>query len=251
MSYSGLSVTPRFWFVVPAAGVGARMAADRPKQYLQLGSLTVLDHTLSRLLSFPRTSGIQLAVSDDDPYWPHSRFFSHPGIQVCSGGKERADSVNNALKALRDRADASDWVLVHDVARPCITHDDLNILCDTLKDHPVGGLLGIPLADTLKWVGANGVERTVDRRYIWRAFTPQMFRYEKLLDALAQAKERQQDVTDEASAIELLGFSPQMIEGRADNIKITRPGDLELAEFYCQQQEIQGITKDIHYKTNG
>jgi 2-C-methyl-D-erythritol 4-phosphate cytidylyltransferase len=150
-------------------------------------------------------------------------------IQQVAGGKERADSVLNALLHLHaNGADDNDWVLVHDAARPNLARSDLdNLLCE-LKDDPVGGLLAVPAKDTLKRADASGrVVETVDRSLIWQAYTPQMFRLGALHRALADSLVSNVSITDEASAIEWAGQSPRLIEGRADNIKVTRPEDLE------------------------
>ena len=144
----------------------------------------------------------------------------------------------NGLQLLSSIASEDDWVLVHDAARPCIHHDDISHMIDILKDHPVGGLLGLPVADTMKRTGAEGnVLQTVSRDNLWRALTPQMFRLGQLQKALQTALDDQFLVTDDASAMEHIGLQPLMVEGRADNIKITRPDDLSLAEMYLAQQE--------------
>jgi 2-C-methyl-D-erythritol 4-phosphate cytidylyltransferase len=220
---------PAFWAVIPAAGVGARMAADRPKQYLQLGGLTILEHSLLCFLDHPRLKGMVVSLAVDDPYWPTLPCALDSRIQRVAGGKERADSVLNALLHLHaNGADDNDWVLVHDAARPNLARTDLDNLLSELKDDPVGGLLAVPAKDTLKRADANGrVTETVDRSLIWQAYTPQMFRLGALHRALADSLVSNIPITDEASAIEWAGQSPRLIEGRADNIKVTRPEDLE------------------------
>ena len=227
----------KYWAVIPAAGVGKRMQADRPKQYLELHGRTVLEHTLSRFLDHPRISGVVVALTDGDPYWQELAI-SHPKLVTASGGEERCHSVLNALQVLRARAGADDWVLVHDAARPCLRREDLDHLIETLAYHPVGGLLGLPVADTMKRTAADDtVVETVPREHLWRALTPQMFRLGELRTALDSALQNQRLVTDDASAMELMGKAPKMIEGHGDNIKITRPQDLMLAELYLAQQE--------------
>ncbi|WP_296178572.1 2-C-methyl-D-erythritol 4-phosphate cytidylyltransferase [Pseudomonas sp. UBA1879] len=220
---------PAFWAVIPAAGVGARMAADRPKQYLQLGGLTILEHSLLCFLDHPRLKGLVISLAADDPYWPTLPCALDTRIQQVAGGKERADSVLNALLHLHaSGADDNDWVLVHDAARPNLARSDLDNLLTQLADDPVGGLLAVPAKDTLKRADANGrVTETVDRSLIWQAYTPQMFRLGALHRALADSLVSNVSITDEASAIEWAGQSPRLIEGRADNIKVTRPEDLE------------------------
>jgi len=225
----------KFWAVVPAAGVGKRMNADRPKQYLQLNGKTVLEQTLLRLLQAEVFTAVSVAISVEDPYWPELPLASHAKVVTAAGGKERADSVLSALKAIRDVAADSDWVLVHDAARPCLTTDDIHLLINTLVDDEVGGILALASHDTLKNVQGKSILGTLDRSHIWRALTPQMFRYGRLKSAL-EAAEGNLAVTDEASAVEMQGWQPKIVEGRPDNIKITRPEDLALAQFYLEQQ---------------
>jgi 2-C-methyl-D-erythritol 4-phosphate cytidylyltransferase len=227
---------PRFWAVVPAAGVGKRMGADLPKQYLEVLGKPVLQHTLERLLSVPALSGIAVALGEEDGYWPSLPLADHPTIYRAPGGKERADSVLSGLRRLEGIADPEDWVLVHDAARLCLTRADVEKLMETLKDDPVGGILGLPVSDTLKSVEGTGILATVDRSRVWRALTPQMFRHGLLKQALEEAAQNGSLVTDEASAIELKGLRPKLVEGRPDNIKITRPEDLPLAAFYLERQ---------------
>ena len=223
------------WAVVPAAGVGKRMQADRPKQYLPLAGQTVIEHTLLRLLQSGAFQAVAVAISVEDPYWPELAISQHPQVITAAGGKERADSVLSALKALQGQAAEDDWVLVHDAARPCLTSADIHLQINSLKDDTVGGILALSSHDTLKQVDGDNITATVDRKHIWRALTPQMFRYGMLRDALQQT-EGNPAITDEASALELLGFQPKIVEGRPDNIKITRPEDLALAQFYMEQQ---------------
>jgi 2-C-methyl-D-erythritol 4-phosphate cytidylyltransferase len=227
----------RYWAAVPAAGVGKRMQADRPKQYLPLGGETVIEQTLSRLLNAAVFSKVCIAISEEDPYWPELPVATHADVITAPGGKERADSVLSALRALDGLADEQDWVLVHDAARPCLTSADIHLLIDVLRDDPVGGILALPSHDTLKQARGGVIEGSVDRRWVWRALTPQMFRYGMLRDALRRTA-GDPAITDEASALELLGFSPKIVEGRPDNIKITRPEDLALAQFYLEQQAV-------------
>ncbi|AMK77945.1 MULTISPECIES: 2-C-methyl-D-erythritol 4-phosphate cytidylyltransferase [Methylomonas] len=223
------------WAVVPAAGVGKRMQADRPKQYLPLAGKTVIEHTLNRLLQSGAFQAVAVAISLEDPYWPELDVSKHPNVITAPGGKERADSVLSALKSLQGQAAEDDWVLVHDAARPCLTASDIHLQIETLKNDAVGGILALSSHDTLKHVDGDTITATIDRKHVWRALTPQMFKYGMLRDALQQT-EGNPAVTDEASALELLGFQPKIVEGRPDNIKITRPEDLALAQFYMEQQ---------------
>ncbi|UZD64360.1 MULTISPECIES: 2-C-methyl-D-erythritol 4-phosphate cytidylyltransferase [Marinobacter] len=231
--------SPRFWLVVPAAGIGQRMQADLPKQYLTLNGRFVLDVTLERLLSCGAWAGCVVPLHCDDQWWPASASAGDARIEPCPGGAERADSVLAALKHLQGRAAADDWVLVHDVARPCIHPDDVARLRSTLADDACGGLLAAPVSDTVKEVapGSNQVLVTRDRRQLWRAFTPQMFRYGDLVAALQRGVcEQPGAITDEASAMEQMGWHPRVVTGRTDNIKITVPEDLALAEFILARQ---------------
>ncbi|AZC16633.1 2-C-methyl-D-erythritol 4-phosphate cytidylyltransferase [Pseudomonas sp. CMR5c] len=220
---------PAFWAVIPAAGVGARMAADRPKQYLQLGGRTILEHSLGCFLDHPGLKGLVVSVAPDDPYWPTLAYAQDGRIQRVDGGAERSDSVLNALLHLHAQGAADDdWVLVHDAARPNLARDDLDKLLAELADDPVGGLLAVPARDTLKRIDSRGrVLETVDRSLIWQAYTPQMFRLGALHRALADSLVADVAITDEASAMEWAGQAPRLIEGRSDNLKVTRPEDLE------------------------
>jgi len=227
---------PRLWGVVPAAGIGRRMGADIPKQYLKLGDRTVLEHTLAALDSTHVFAGIVVSITRDDPYWPHLAPRLSCALFTAPGGSERVESVLNALDTLREHASDEDWVLVHDAARPCVRMQDITALIDVLEHDPVGGLLAIPLRDTMKQ--ANAQQRsvaTVDRRELWHALTPQMFRVGVLRSALRAAVAAGVTVTDDASAMEQAGYQPRLVEGHADNLKITRPEDLVLAEFYLRQ----------------
>ncbi len=220
---------PAFWAVIPAAGVGARMRADRPKQYLELAGRTILEHSLACFLDHPNLKRVVVGLSVDDPYWPELDCASDSRIERVDGGKERADTVLKALLRLDELgARPNDWVLVHDAARPNLSRGDLDLLLAELADDAIGGLLAVPARDTLKRAGPDGrVAETVDRSVIWQAYTPQMFRFGSLHRSLADALVSGVAVTDEASAIEWSGQAPRLIEGRADNLKVTRPEDLD------------------------
>ncbi len=221
--------SPSFWVVIPAAGVGARMQADRPKQYLPLAGRSILEHTLDVFLDHPGLRGLVVCLAADDPYWPQLACSRDPRVQRAEGGAERADSVLRGLQRLTALgAQARDWVLVHDAARPNLARGDLQRLLDSLAEDPVGGLLAVPARDTLKRIGPDGrVRETIDRSLIWQAYTPQMFRLGSLQLALAGALQAGVAITDEASAMEWAGQAPRLVEGRSDNIKITRPEDLD------------------------
>lgn len=215
------------------------MNADIPKQYLSLAGKTVLEWTLERLLKVPGVKGIVVAIRDDDQHWPALALSEkYPQLTVVAGGDERHLSVLNALNALESLANADDWVLVHDAARPCINLQDISALRHKLQSHAVGGILATRVSDTLKRVAKSGsIEATVDRSVLWQAQTPQQFRYGLLRSALMAAQQNNYPVTDESSAIERAGYQPLIIEGRRDNLKITRPEDLALAGWILQQQE--------------
>ncbi|MCC4815634.1 2-C-methyl-D-erythritol 4-phosphate cytidylyltransferase [Vibrio lentus] len=222
--------------VVPAAGVGSRMKADRPKQYLQIHGKTILEHTVEKLLSHPQVSKIVVAVSDDDPYYPELPLNLNPQVIRVSGGMERADSVLSALDYIAQQQ-LSDWVMVHDAARPCIQLSDIDKLISGAMTHDVGAILAAPVRDTMKRGAQGQIEHTVDRVDLWHALTPQMFRSKPLRKVLSEALQQGVSITDEASAFEWKGLSPALIAGRSDNFKITQPEDLALAEFYLSQNK--------------
>lgn len=214
------------------------MQADRPKQYLLLDQQPVIFHTLQRLVSHPLIEGVVIALSANDPYWPTLDLPADWPIHTTVGGDQRAQSVSNALQFLKTLTDSDPWVLVHDAARPCIRHSDIDTLIHQLVEDPVGGILGVPLSETVKRVNDDQlIETTVDRAGLWRAATPQMFRLQALSQALQQASQANIQMTDEAGAMERLGLKPKMVAGHADNIKITLPQDLALAGLYLQQQK--------------
>ena len=225
------------WAVVPAAGIGSRMGGDLPKQYLELAGATVLEHSLRALLASDRISGVVVALHPQDERAAQLPVMSDPRIHTTEGGEQRSDSVLAGLDALAPVAGESDWVLVHDAARPCLSLADLETLIDRVLGDGVGGILAEPVVDTVKLADANGlVQRTLDRDSLWRAQTPQMFRLEQLRAALLAALEGDEPVTDEASAMELAGHPVQLVPGRPDNIKVTVPTDLRLAAWYLRMQ---------------
>lgn len=224
------------WLIVPAAGQGRRMGADKPKQYLTLADQPVLAHTLARLYSaFPDARLVLCLDADDGWFSPHWVPFTD--WQRVPGGSERMDSVLNALHAMTAKDD--DVVMVHDVARPCITEGDLLALYQAATTNPAGALLAMPVADTMKRADDQGLSmRTEPRDRLWHALTPQGFRYALLRRALETARQQQTLVTDEASAVEALGASPQLVSGRRDNLKITHPDDLALAAAILAAQAV-------------
>lgn len=227
----------KVWAVIPAAGVGRRMGADIPKQYLRLNGGTVIEHSVRAFREHPAISGVVVVLGAGDPYWGDTPWAEDPEIVTAEGGKERSHSVLNGLVALEGRAHEDDWVMVHDAARPCVPAQDIDRLIGAVGDYPGGGILAIPVHDTLKRGGEDQrIGGTVDREELWRAFTPQMFPLGRLRNALVDADIRGRTVTDDASAMEAMGERPMLVEGSAENIKITRPEDLHLAGFYLARR---------------
>lgn len=231
----------QFWAIVPAAGVGKRMQANRPKQYLSLQNKTVLEVTLDRLLSLDEIQGLVLSISEGDEYWGDLKYQSSKPLHLAKGGTERSDSVLNALLLLQQQSDDSQaiWVLVHDAARPCVRTQDIENLIKSASHDDHGGLLALAVRDTMKRSNSTAqVEATVDRNGLWHALTPQMFKLNVLIEALQNAQANNLPVTDDASAMELAGYHPRLIEAHEDNIKITRAFDLQLAELYLKNQKL-------------
>ncbi len=231
-------VTPDYWALVPAAGVGARMGAARPKQYLELCGRTVIEHTLLCLLRHSRIKGVVVVVAADDDLWPTVALRDVKLLGSATGGADRAASVMSGLQFLRAYARNTDWILVHDAVRPCLRGEDIDALIDGVGNYPDGGLLGAAITDTVKRTDEMGyVERTVTRENLYRALTPQMFSLDALCAALDAAVVAGVDVTDEATAMEHVGVQPLVVPGHSDNIKITVPADLAIAELYLARQQ--------------
>lgn len=226
-----MTAIPAIATVIPAAGVGKRMKADKPKQYLQLCGLTVLEQTLHRLKQVPALQQFYLALSPDDPYFPTLPLAADSDIQRLDGGAERANSVLNALVQID--ATAYPWVLVHDAARPVVRVSDIELLIDSCIESNQGGILATPVRDTMKR-GSDTVLQTVNRADLWHAYTPQLFPTALLRDTLQQALAQGVAITDEASAMEWAGLPVLLVQGHADNIKITQAEDLALAAFYLE-----------------
>lgn len=261
----------KYWAVVPAAGIGRRMGAEKPKQYLKLLNKTVIEHSLAPFCDHPLIAGIVVAIAEEDPHWQTLAVSRHPKISRANGGAERCHSVLNGLNHLATRAAEDDWVLAHDAARPCVKPADLDLLIAAVKDHAVGGLLAAPLSDTVKRAEQGSVrgegpppgegsppptegpapaegsapaatyevQTTVNRDGLWRALTPQMFRLATLRESLAAVVAKGGVATDEAQAMESQGRKPLLVPAGAHNIKIARPEDLTLAEFHlrCASRE--------------
>ncbi|WP_114196024.1 2-C-methyl-D-erythritol 4-phosphate cytidylyltransferase [Edaphovirga cremea] len=227
------SSLPEIITVLPAAGIGSRMQAERPKQYLTIGGKTILEHAVAALLRHPRLQRLIVVISPDDDYFQHLPIASDPRIRAVIGGNLRAESVMAGLL----QAGNADWVLVHDAARPCLHDDDLCRLLAIADSSPVGGILAAPVRDTMKRgeAGITAIAHTVERDNLWHALTPQLFPLELLKTCLHRALGEGATITDEASALEYCGYHPVLVSGRADNIKVTRPEDLALAAFYLTQ----------------
>ena len=226
------------WGVIPAAGVGTRMARELPKQYLQVAGSTLLEHSLQALLACASIETVVVALHSEDDLASELDLLSSERVLCTAGGAQRKDSVLAALNALSQLAASHDWVLVHDAARPGVATQDIQQLIDQVKLRGMGGILAQRINDTVKLADTAGqVLKTLDRSHLWRAQTPQMFRYGQLREALLQAHERELEVTDEASAMELAGHPVQLVEGAANNLKVTVPSDLALAEFYLHTEK--------------
>lgn len=220
------------WAIIPAAGNGRRLGALQPKQYLAVAGRALILHVLDCFFAEPRIAGIAIALAPEDREWP-AVAPAEPCKPVVTvpGGRDRSDSVLSALNALAGKLGQDDWVMVHDAARPCLRTEDVAHLIDVLINDSVGGVLAAPVVDTLKRVDSGGhITATVPRKGLWRALTPQMFRYGLLQSALLESRSARVIVTDEAMAVERAGYVPRLVAGSGDNIKVTRAEDLALAE---------------------
>jgi len=230
---------PRYFALLPAAGVGARMAADGPKQYLTVGGKPMIRHAVEAFQSCDLIAHTFVVVSEADGQVDQALPPSEGVTILRCGGATRMDSVLNALRALRSAVNDNDWILVHDAARPGLTPALIAKLIAGVGDNPAGGLLALPVVDTVKRSAPGGAEAsggsvsaaTVPRNGLWLAQTPQMFSYELLLRALGSAPDANA-ITDDASAVEMLGLSPQLVEGHPRNLKVTLPADIRVAELY-------------------
>lgn len=225
----------RFHIIIPAAGAGNRMASAIPKQYLPLCGKPIVSHSIQTFFACPRIASINLALSSEDFFWRSLTLDSNSRLVLhYTGGETRAQTVLNTLEAMRPHVEEHDWILVHDAARPGLTSELLNQLLDTLEHDEVGGLLALPLADTLKQSNPDQrVQKTIPREYLWQAQTPQMFRFSLLQKALTDFAGLP---TDEAQAVEALGLQPKLVVGSLRNMKITYPQDLQLMEILMQKE---------------
>ena len=229
----------KYFLVVPASGIGQRMNSTIPKQYIILeNGLTILDQCLNTILSNELISGFIVALDKKDSHFKSSDFAKDPKlISIATGGKERFNSVLNALNALDQNAKPNDWVLVHDAARPCIRKEDINKLIEEVADDKVGGILANRIVDTVKQINNGGLVSTIDRQKLYIAQTPQMFRYAILKDSIEKAIKSNMHITDESEALESLNYSIRIVEGSSSNIKITTQEDIHLANYFLKHHE--------------
>lgn len=221
------------WAVVPATGIGARMGADRPKQYLSLGEKTVLEHTLDNLLKYPAIDGVVLILRSTDTYWPELQYQSNKPLLTCVGGEHRYHSVLNGLRRLKSHLSSDCIVMIHDAVRPFVLHQDLDRLLQAALEGDDGALLALPVADTLKKANDDQrVEDTQAREKLWRALTPQAFYLNRIYAALESVMQSGKPITDDSSAMELAGYHPRLVSADHRNIKITHPQDLKVMESF-------------------
>ena len=230
--------TAKIWAIVPAAGQGQRFSVEKPKQFFELNGKLIAEHSLSRLLAVPSIEKIIVPSDVSSTLWSQVTSITHNKIKQVSGGEQRAHSVLNGLLSIKSSASDNDWVLVHDIARPCITVEDIGQLITAVEDHLVGGILVALVDETLKKVASDKhIAATVDRADHRLAQTPQIFRYGILKDAINSCLDKNIMPTDEAFAIESAGHKVLYVEGRRDNIKITRQEDLPIASAILKSQE--------------
>ncbi len=231
----------RIWVIIPAAGSGQRFGESLAKQYLYFHNKTMIEHSISPFLRNNAVSHIVVALSENDSTFKSLALAKHKKVQTVIGGATRAETVLNALTALKHKANIQDWILVHDAARPCLHDDDLNALINNLFNEEIGGILASPVSDTIKFVQHDVIAHTVSRVNLWQALTPQMFRYQVLLDALHICLHNKIEITDEASAIEHAGFYPKMIKAQHPNPKLTYPSDIKLIALLLQQNQPEEV----------
>jgi 2-C-methyl-D-erythritol 4-phosphate cytidylyltransferase len=228
------------WAILPAAGVGRRMQGNIPKQYLRFQGKTIIEHCLDRLLSHPEIAGAIIILQEQDDQWQQLQYQAEKPVFTTEGGAQRQDSVYSGLTSLQYRSGNDVIALVHDAVRPLVTHHDLGAVIDAARQNPAGAILATPVADTLKLQNDRmEIAATHPREGLWRALTPQVFHLVSLLNALKKVIDDRQPVTDDAQAVELLGYTPALVAGSVQNLKITNPGDLVLAEKIWLDQRDQ------------
>jgi len=235
-----MSVEIPVWAVIPAAGSGRRMQQDIPKQYLEFQGKTIIEHCLDRLLSHPAIDGAVIVLQADDRRWEEIAYNSNKTVFIADGGVERQHSVYSGLTMLQFRCGNDAIALVHDAVRPLVEHDDLDQVISAARAHTAGAILAAPLNDSLKLQNQNlEIARSLPREGLWRALTPQVFHLQVLLNALRRVIDEEILITDDAQAVELAGYSPALVAGSSENLKITTPGDLALAERIWLNQRNQ------------
>lgn len=228
------------WAVIPAAGIGLRMQSNISKQYHTFQGKTVIEHNLDRLLSHPEIDGAVVVLREDDTNWEALNYPAEKPVFTATGGKERHDSVYSGLTTLQYRCGNDAIALVHDAVRPLVSHRDLGNVIEAARQHAAGAILATPVTDTLKLQNDNlEIDRTLSRNGLWRALTPQVFHLQPLLKALKRVIDENLMITDDAQAIEMMGDAPMLVQGDSDNLKITSPGDLALAERIWLNQRDQ------------
>jgi len=228
------------WAVIPAAGSGSRMHSDTPKQYLEFQGKTIIEHCLDRLLSHPGIDGAVIVLAQDDRSWEKLEYDASKPVFIADGGETRLHSVYSGLTTLQYRCGNDAIALVHDAVRPLVSHDDLGKVIAAARQHTAGAILAAAVNDTLKLQNDNlEIARTVPREGLWRAFTPQVFHLQVLLNALRRVIDDNIAITDDAQAVELAGYSPALVAGNTENLKITTPADLALAERIWLNQRDQ------------
>lgn len=234
----------KFPVVIAAAGIGRRMNSDIPKQYLRILNKTVIEHTVSRLQQHPQISDIIIVLHPNDQFFETLPIAHANNVHTVVGGNERVDSVLAGLNWLQTHSKKDEWVLVHDAARPCVPHTDLSALislaASSNAEGESGGILATKVRDTMKR-GEKHILRTESREHLWHALTPQFFRLKQLIAGIQRAQLDNAIITDEASAMEHCCYSVALIEGSGENIKITTPDDLKLAEFYLSNSTHKDI----------
>ena len=228
------------WAVIPASGIGRRMLSKTPKQYLMFEGRTILEHCLDRLLSHPRIEAAVVVLNDADEYWEKLSYRSSKPLYTTAGGRERHHSVYQGILAVQQQGVTDALLLVHDAVRPLVTHSDLDKVIAAARAHEAGAILATPVSDTLKLQSeVMEIISTVSRDRLWRALTPQVFHQQILLRALKKVIDENSEITDDAAALEGLGYKPALVPGVEENIKITTPADLRLAQLIWLNQRNQ------------
>lgn len=227
----------KLWAVVPAAGQGKRLGSAIPKQYLAIAGAPVLTHTLNRLAAVEQIDAIFVGIAEADRHWQQLVHSHRTRVACYTGGQSRAETVWLGIQALQECASDDDWVLVHDAARPCVQVEDIHALISAVVPSLSGGLLAVPITDTIKTANKDSTAaQTMDRTKLWRAQTPQLFQFSVLYGALKAASHDFESISDESTAVEKLGLHPLLVQCTQRNIKITNSEDLQLAEIILSMQ---------------